>query len=328
MSVLNRKTRYAAVAIAAAFAISLSSCSSTSGSTSTAASKSCSNFSFLVNDATIPWNGTMAKGAEDQAKKLDVKLNVVSADNNNATQISQVKQALAGGVCGILLQAVDSAGIVPAIKQAQAQNVPVVVVNSGVASSAQIVTFVGADQVAYGKAAAELTEKALPDGGTVALIQGGVGNPVEVARTKGFKDEIASNSKIKVVIGSADNWTNSDNLASVQNLLTKYPKGQLDAIVAEGPQIYVGAKYAAKIGRTDVKFIGGDFPVQVKDAISSGTMFGTVLQDGAQQGIAGVKAVYNWTNDKQSDVKRPIEYVDLPLITKDNVDQFSTSWNA
>lgn len=287
----------------------------------------CAKVAYLVNNVANPWISTMAAGGEAEAKRLGASVKVQDANLDTAAQIAQIQQAVADKVSGILIQSVEADGIVPAIKQANAAGIPVVAVNSGVGDGADIVTYVGVDQTDYGKGLANLAIKALPDGGKVAVIQGVVGNPVEVQRTTGIKDTLKAAGKYDVVTTVTDNWKNDNNLAAVQDLLNKYPKGSLDAIIAEGPQVYVGAKYAQSIGRTDVKFIAGDFPVQVRDAIKSGSVYGTVLQDGAQQGVMGMDALCNWVNGKKSAVKKPTDFADLPLVTADNLAKYSTSWN-
>jgi ribose transport system substrate-binding protein len=269
----------------------------------------------------------MADGAEAYGKEIGVNVTIQNADLDTATQISQMQTAIANGADGILLQSVEADGVVPAVQQANNAGIPVVAVNSGVGDGAEIVTYVGVDQVDYGKGLGQLAAQALPDGGKVAIIQGVVGNPVEVDRTTGINEAVEAAGNLEVIATVSDSWSNDENLAAVQDLLTKYPAGQIDAVIAEGPEIYVGAQYAHSIGRDDVKFIAGDFPVQVRDAIEAGQIYGTVLQDGAQQGAAGVDAVCNWITGDKDKVKQPTDFVDLPLVTSENLDQFETSWN-
>jgi ABC-type sugar transport system substrate-binding protein len=321
--------RGAVAAIAATVtltALALSGCSSSSASSSSGTSDGKKTMAFLAFDTTNPWIATMVKGAQQEAKKEGITLTVSNGNNDNATQVAQVQDAIAKHVSAIIVQAADSQGIVPAIQQADAANIPIFAVNANVASSAKVISFVGADQSQMGVGAAQLVEKALPDGGNVALVQGVPGNPITTVRTTGFQNELAKNSKYKLVATVTDNFTTANDLSAVQDLLSKYPKGQLGAIVAQGGQLYVGAKYAASVGRTDVKFIANDYPVQVQQAIKDGQMYGTVDQDGAKQGIAVIDAANNWISGKKDKVERPTQYIPLPLVTKDNVGQYSTSW--
>ena len=330
--VSTRKIGVAAFALATVSALAGCSSSSDTAAGSGAApsgSGKCSDskISLLILDAANPWVATLADGAKARAEALGAKMNVQNGALDTATQISQLQQAVADGVDGILIESVNADGVVPAVQQANSAGIPVVAVNSGVGEGANVVTFVGVDQTDYGRGLGNLAFQAKPDGGKVAIIRGVVGNPIEAARTSGIKEVLAKDSRYEIVAEVADSWTNDENLAAVQDLLNKYPKGSLDVIIAEGPEVYVGAEYAASIGRSDVKFIAGDFPVQVRDAIAKGTVYATVLQDGAEQGQRGVDALCNWIEGKEDEVKRPTDFVDLPLVTKENLSQYSTDWN-
>jgi ABC-type sugar transport system substrate-binding protein len=330
--------RSAGLAVLTLFAATaLASCSSSSGAAggaggagvASAGSGKCadSKIAFLILDAANPWVGTLADGGKAEAEKRGAKIDVLNGALDTATQVSQLQQAVADGVDGILIETVEADGVVPAVQQANRAGIPVVAVNSGVGAGAEVVTFVGVDQKDYGRGLAKLAIQAKPGGGKVAIIRGVAGNPIEVDRTAGIKEVLAQNAGYQTVAEVTDSWNNDDNLAAVQDLLNKYPKGSLDVIIAEGPEVYVGAQYAASVGRNDVKFIAGDFPVQVRDAINKGTVYGTVLQDGAEQGQRGVDALCNWIEGKTDQVKRPTDFVTLPLVTKDNLSDYSTSWN-
>lgn len=332
-SMTTRGVGLAVLAFAAAS--TLTSCSSSSnaaasaGGAASAGSGQCSDskIAFLILDAANPWVATLADGGKAEAEKRGAEIDVLNGALDTATQVSQLQQAVADGVDGILIETVEADGVVPAVQQANSAGIPVVAVNSGVGAGADVVTFVGVDQKDYGRGLAKLAMQAKPGGGKVAIIRGVAGNPIEVDRTAGIKEVLAGDPSYQVVAEVTDSWNNDDNLAAVQDLLNKYPKGSLDVIVAEGPEVYIGAEYAASVGRDDVKFIAGDYPVQVRDAIDKGTVYGTVLQDGAEQGQRGVDALCNWIEGKQDQVKRPTDFVELPLVTKDNLTEYSTSWN-
>lgn len=325
-------TRSRATLVSAALStvalISLAGCTSAAPgpeSSGTAGSGKCKNVTALITDMQNPWDETMANGMQDQAKKLGVNLTVQDAAQTVATQASQLQQAVTAKSDGIILQAVESDGLVPAVKLANNASIPVVTVNATIGDGAHVVTFVGVDQKDYGVALAKLAESAIPNGGKVAIIEGPVGNPVEVDRTKGINETFAANPSIDVVTTVTDSWTNAGNLAAVQDLLAKYPKGQLDVVVAEGPEMYVGARYAKKIKRDDVKFISGDFPIEVNDAIKSGDLYGTTLQDGGAIGARSLTDLCNHIAGKT--VSSPTDFLKIPAITSDNVSQYKTTWH-
>ena len=54
--------------------------------------------------------------------------------------------------------------------------------------------------------------------------------------------------------------TDAKALAVVQDLLSSFPKGQLDAIVMQGPEASAAVDFAQRNGRDEIKFIVGDYP--------------------------------------------------------------------
>jgi ABC-type sugar transport system substrate-binding protein len=325
ISAISAKSGVALIGVASL--IALAGCTAPSAEPGPVAAGECNDITFLINNMANPWIATLADGAVAQADELGATLTVQDGANDNATQIAQLQQAIANDTSGILIQSIEADGIVAAVQQANAAGIPVVAVNAGVGDGAELVTYVGVDQSDYGVGLAELAEQALPDGGKVALIQGIVGNPVEVLRTEAIVDTLDKNSSIEIIATVTDNWSNDENLAVVQDLLTRFGPGELDVVIAEGPEIYVGAQYAHSIGRDDVKFIAGDFPNQVYAGIEAGEIYGAVLQDGAEQGKAGVAALCNWLEGNEDAVKQPTDFVELPLVTKENLSEYSTSWD-
>lgn len=280
----------------------------------------------VVNDLSNAWLATLAKAEKAKAAKLGMKITVVNGALNTSTQVAAVQQFITQKVDAILLTPSDPNGIGPAIKQANAANIPVFTVNTTAGKNDKIVNYTGANDYQYGLQLGALTAKAIGGKGNVAVLLGVVGTSPQVLRTKGIQDAFKKFPNIKIVSKTVDEWNNGKNLAAVQDVLSKYPNGQLQAIVAQGPQLMTGAHWAKTQGRTDVKFIAGDYPIQMIRSIKSGEIYGTVLQDPPTQGNKAVLNIYNWLSGRKQLVKRPNDYVQLPLITKANVANYPSAW--
>jgi ABC-type sugar transport system, periplasmic component len=280
----------AAIAIAAAATLTIAGCTSGEAADGGGSDESLS-MAFLTWNTQAPFIATMVAGAEARADELGIDLTVGNSNQDNAVQISQIQDAIAKDVDAIILHAGDAAGVLPAVEQAQAAGIPVIAVNS--ALDTDVAAFVGADHKEMGVGSAELVKEALPDGGTVALVAGITGNPVSEARGAGLKEGLADAPEYEIVAEVTDDFTTEGNIAAVQDLLTRFPAGELGAIVAQGGQLYAGAEYAASIGRDDVAFIANDYPIQVKSSIEAGQIFGTVLQDPGIQGEESVQAAFD-----------------------------------
>jgi len=274
----------------------------------------------------------MAKAEQAQAAKYGITLHAVSGNSGGTisigTQIAAVQQFISQHVNLILLTPSDPKAIVPAVKLANAANIPVIAVNTQVGSGAKVVTFVGDNDYQYGVKEAQLVARALGGKGNVALLEGVLGDSPEVLRTNAIRATLAKYPGIHIVTSEVDNWTNALNITDVQNLMANYPGNSLNAVVAEGPEMYAGANLARSRGNTTLKFIAGDYSKPVEAAIKSGAVYGTVNQDPASEGTIAVQYAYDWLTGKKSLVKRPIKYIPLPLVTKANVAKYHASWSS
>ena len=88
-------------------------------------------------------------------------------------------------------------------------------------------------------------------------------------RQAGLEDYLAENAPgIEIVDMQASNQDQTQAITVMQNFLTKYAEGEIDAVVAQDPYSAIGACDAIKdAGRTELyeKVIGFDYPEEVKD---------------------------------------------------------------
>jgi ABC-type sugar transport system substrate-binding protein len=283
----------------------------------------------VINDLTNPFLATMGKAEQSEAKKLGVTIHVVSGNVNGSISISQqvaeVEQFISRKVNMILVTPSDPSAIVPVIKKANAAGIPVMAVNTEVGPGAKVITFVGDNDYQYGVDEGKLVAQALHGKGNVALLLGVLGDSPEVLRTEGIKATLKQYPGIHIVTSLVDNWVNSTNIADVQDLMTKYHGNSLNAVVAEGPEMYAGAEYARSHGERSWVFIAGDYSTEVKAAIESGDVFGTVDQSPETEGVLAVQFAVDWLTGKKALVKTPADYIPLPLVTRANVAHYAAT---
>jgi ribose transport system substrate-binding protein len=265
----------------------------------------------MINDTTNPFLAAMGTALTQEATKLGMKVDLENGSGNISTEISDVSDLLAKHVNALVLTPSDPTAIVPAVKTAN-----------------QLVTYIGDSDYQYGVAEGNMAAQAIGGKGNVAILLGVLGDAPEVDRLAGIKAAFQKYPDIKIVTTQVDNWVNSTNLSDTQDLLSKYPKGTLQAIIAQGPEMYVGAAYAAKVHRTDVKFIAGDYSTQVEAAIKAGQLYGTVNQSPITEGTAAAQDAYYWLTGKKSLVKTPDAYVPLPIVTAANVAKYQAAWSG
>lgn len=282
----------------------------------------------MIWNASVPFYSNFIKGQQQTADRLGARLVLVDGKGDLGTEIAAVQQLIAQHVDAILITASDSTGIVPVVKMANRAGIPVFAVNNRIGDAAQSVTFVGADDYEFGRQQAKLVVDQIGPQAKVAFMMGALGTSAQLLREKGFRDYLKDYPKVTFVTSQTANWDAAQALKLVQDWLNKYPKGSIDVIVDEGPEAANAAQYAHTHGRSDVKFVLGDYPLEVREGILGGYILGTVDQDPKPQGERSVEAALQWLRGAKDKVKQPNEYMPLPIVTRNNVAQFPPAWGG
>ena len=161
----------------------------------------------------------------------------------------------------------------------------------------------------------------------VAYVMGIAGTSPQILRAKGWDEFRANNPQYEEVARVNDDFDAAKALAVVQDLLSRFPKGQLDAIIMQGPEASAAVDFALRNGRDEVKFIVGDYPQDVRQLIHDGKIFGTVDQDPYPQAYNAMKMAWLHFNGKDADIQKPY-FLPLPLITKENAEKTPAAWGC
>ena len=282
----------------------------------------------MIWNTSIPFYSNLIKGEQEQGAKYGITVDVRNGEGDIGTEVAVVQQLINEGVDLILVSPSDAQGIVPVIQQANEADIPVIEVNSTVGDGAETVTYVGADDFEFGQMQGELLKQTLPEGGTVGYILGHLGVSAQILREDGLMDSLAGEDNIQIVEKQSADWDNAQALAVTQDWLNKYPKGELAAIIDQGPEGATAAQFAHENGREEIKFLMGDYPADVKTGIEAGYIFGTVNQDPYPQGTTAVDMACLVLTGRQAEVPTPTVYLPLPIVTAENVADYPPAWGG
>lgn len=280
----------------------------------------------MVWNTSIPFYSNFIQGQRDAAAELGLEIDIRDGGGELEGQVAVVQQLIAEEFDLILVSPGDAEGIVPVIQQANEAGIPVISVNSTVGDGAEVVTYVGADDYEFGQKQGELLVQAIGEEGRVGYIMGALGVSAQTLRQQGFEDYLTDYPGIEITDAQTANWDNAQALALTQDWLNRYGPGELDAIVDQGPEGVTGAQWAHDNGRDDVLFLMGDYPRDVREAIQAGTVYGTVNQDPYPQGYRAVELAQAWLEGRQDEVPQPHDYLPLPIVTQENVEEFEPAW--
>ncbi|MHA1566602.1 MAG: substrate-binding domain-containing protein [Alphaproteobacteria bacterium] len=277
-----------------------------------------------INQQALFFN-QLNDGATAAAKAAGAELVIFNANNDPTAQNNAVETYIAQGVDGIIVVAIDTNGIMPAVIQAANAGIAVVAVDAILGDGPHVsqvgVNNYGAGQD-IGKTFLDFVD-ANKSGSAKIGIVGALNSTIQNVRQKGFEDTIATNANIEVV-GVVDGRNVQDNaLTAAENLMTANP--DMEAIYATGEPALVGAVAAViSQGAQDrIKVFGWDLTAQVIDGIDQGFVEAVVQQDPAGMGAAAVDALLAVI--KGGSVPRVTD-VPITIVTQDNVEGFRATF--
>jgi len=233
---------------------------------------------------TDPFQVQLVKQLASQATKQGVNLlPAVNANADAAKQSTDVQTLIGRGVKGLIIVPVDSKAISPAIKQANAKNIPVVTVDLG-AYSGKIAMIVRADNVYMGKAACQYMGKALSGKGAVLNLQGDLATQNGQDRSKGFTDCMTSEFPGITVNSKPMNWKSEECATQAQTVLSTSQingvfEGSESVCLTSVQKVLTAQKKDAKAGEAGhIVVVGIDGSPAGLDAIRAGTMDAIVSQ--------------------------------------------------
>ena len=263
----------------------------------------------------------MNEGAQKAADAAGVKLVIFNANNDPAAQNNAIETYIQEKVSGIVVVAIDTNGIMPAVNAAGAAGIPVTAVDAILPAGPQKAQ-VGVDNEGAGKAMGEFFNKYVTDsmGGKAKLgIVGALNSTIQNVRQKGFEDVVKTNQGVTTA-GVVDGRNVQDSaLAAAESLITANP--DLNAIYATGEPALLGAVAAVESQgkQAQIKVFGWDLTAQAIKGIDAGYVVGVVQQDPAGMGAAAVDALVKVTKGETVPAKIPVP---ITIVTKDNVEPY------
>jgi ABC-type sugar transport system substrate-binding protein len=310
-----KKTRLLAAAAAAAIALSMTACAApaeTGGGdddvlTIGLITKFPVDFYDIMVDAAKAWDADEA-GAE-----------VVYAQGKSGTDDEGVIAAIES----MITQQVDAIAITPtspnvadALQKAVDAGIPVILIDNDIPDWDGKTAVVATDNFAGGQLAGTWLKENLPEGATLAVLQGVLGNPSLDDRVDGMLDTLGDAATI--VATTPTDCDQTKGLDAGQDILTANP--DLDAIYAAcGPPLLGAIEAIKSAGRDGLITVGFDASPDEVAAIIAGTETASVAQFPAKMGSLGVQAAFDAASGK--DVEANID-TGTEMVTTENAADF------
>ncbi len=268
----------------------------------------------------------MNEGAQKAADAAGAKLVIFNANNDPAAQNNAIETYMQQKVNGLIVVAIDTNGIMPAVIAAAGAGIPVVAIDAVLPADGPQKAQIGVDNEGAGRMIGEHFLKVMKDsmGGKAKLgIVGALNSTIQNIRQKGFEDVVKADGNVTMA-GVVDGRNVQDNaLAAAENLITANP--DLTAIYATGEPALLGAVAAIESQgkQGQVRLVGWDLTASAIKGIDGGYVVGVIQQDPAGMGAAGVDALMKIHGG--GTVEKSVA-VPVTIVTKDNVEPYRATF--
>jgi ribose transport system substrate-binding protein len=284
------------------------------------------NICVVHNNADHPSITALVQGMNDEGKIYGANITYFDPALDPVKQVSMIEDCISRKPDVVVVNAVDPAAVVPAIKKAHDAGIPVLMQNADTTDAGHAYTeaFIGSQSFDQGYAVGQMIVKALNGKGNIVVITGKAGQTDTVNRSAGmeaaFKDAKAD---INILAQQPADWSKDKAVTVMQDLLTRFPN--IDAVFGHDDPTALGALQAIQAqGDDGIKVFGVNGNKEACQAIKDGQMYGTALQLSYLVGVYTVRAAYDVTHGRL--VPKQILAPTAP-VTKDNIDKWmSQCW--
>ena len=274
---------------------------------------------FPVASLTFPYGVELKKRTEEGAAKYFPGINLIVGDGQNdpSTQTSLVDNYIARKVDVIIINAVEKDALAPAVKRAMDAGIKVIEVDRTV--STPVTVTIKANDYDIGFAAGKSLISALGGKGNVVEIQGAAAASPTIDRHKGFMDALAQAPGIKVVGSNNGDYDEAKGLQVMEDFLTRFPVGKIDAVYTHADMMARGAQKAitAENRQDGLKIVSIDGENSTISMVAGGKIYSTTIYPvvAPMDIVAAAKLIAGEPLPK-------FIKLDSPTVTKDNAAQF------
>lgn len=247
--------------------------------------KKVASVGLMVQDLGNPFFASMNNGVKAAAEKLGASYSAQDGRQDLGAQNDQIDAFIQKGLDILLINAVDSEGIGPAIKRARDAGIIVVAVDVGAKNAQATVT---TDNVQAGTLACQSLVDQIGTKGEILIVDGTPITSIE-DRMTGCNQVLAMNPNVKVVGHQNGDNGREKGLTLATDMLTANPN--VVGIFGVNDPTSLGAALAAQqAGKTNLIITGVDgSPEAIAEMKKSGSMFkATAAQD---PNLLGAKAL-------------------------------------
>ena len=238
------------------------------------------------------WRSVFA-GAEAAAAEYNVELSTMgpATEEDYETQNEMIAGAVADGAEALVFSAIDFVENAAAVDAAGQAGVKIVSIDSGVGSD-QVSTYIGTDNYAAGRMAAQAALEQVEGPLTVGLVNYDEGTANGQERERGVRDALEESGRARVAASVNTLVEAGRARTDTADLLRNNP--EVNVVVAFNEPTSVGAAQAVEeLGlEEEIFLVGFDSNVATVEGLQTGSMDALIVQNPYAMGYLGVESAY------------------------------------
>lgn len=237
---------------------------------------------FAQIGAESDWRRANTQSIRDEAAARGVDLVFVDAQGSQANQIRAIRSFIAQGVDVIAFAPVVETGFEPVLREVKEAGIPVILTDREVEVSdpSLYATFIGADFVAEGRAAAEWLAGATSGQAGIAQLEGTPGAAPAIDRRAGFEEAIAAHPAMHIIKSQSGEFTRAKGREVMESFLNSPEGPRITAVYAHNDDMALGAiqaiEAAGKKPGVDILVVSIDGVKAAFQAMTEGSLNCTV----------------------------------------------------
>ncbi|MGH7081972.1 MAG: sugar ABC transporter substrate-binding protein [Acetobacteraceae bacterium] len=262
---------------------------------------------FIFTGYAYPYFAPMAAAVQEAGTFApDLKIRIVNANNSAAQEIADLKEAVAAGAKGIILNTIQES-VTAAALEATHQGVAIVTVDRDVSNPAARIAFIGDNDFTLGQELTQYGVQVLADRHVakpwhVVVLQGTLGASVTIGRQNGTMsvlDPLVKSGAVKVVLNQSANFATNTAQSMMGTLFARTTDIQLVACANDAMALGVInalKNHGMTAGKTTL-VAGADAQPESLDAVKVGTQIDTVTHSPYVEAFWAVEAMQNYLAD-------------------------------
>lgn len=238
-----------------------------------------------------------ARRADAELADLEIVWKGPAGEGDAGAQISVLESFLAERYDGVLLSPLDAKALVKPVQAAVAGGTPVVLFDSGLAGGDESwSSYIATDNAEGGRLAAREMARMLSGQGRVWVFPYMVGSESTEQRERGFLEEMKRHPGIQVVLSDRHGGPDESKAVEVAESVMASIGTELEGVFCSNEPCTSG--FLTVLERDPRKLadklvvVGFDSGAKINQALKSGLLEGTVLQDPVAIGYESVRAMH------------------------------------